>query len=134
MASEYASQLGAPVVVVHKRRTSEGTTAVTHLAGDVRNKSCVIIDDLISTGITIAQAAKVLLQAGARPEITVAATHGIFVPDAQERLREVGISELFVMDTLPIAAQHWPQLQVVSSASYFAELLTRLMGEGAQTP
>jgi ribose-phosphate pyrophosphokinase len=134
MASDYASRLGAPVAVVHKRRTSEGTTAVTHLAGDVKNKSCVIIDDLISTGSTIVQAANVLLKAGARPEIAVAATHGIFVPGAQERLREVGISELFVMDTLPIAAQHWPQLQVVSSASYFAGILARFMGEGSQTP
>ena len=60
MATAYAQELGVPLVVLHKRRESGTRTAVTHLVGDVRGRQCLIIDDLISTGGTIAQSAQAL--------------------------------------------------------------------------
>jgi phosphoribosylpyrophosphate synthetase len=56
-------------------RESGTETGVTHVVGDVRGKACLIVDDMISTGGTIAESVAALRAAGARPEITVAATH-----------------------------------------------------------
>jgi ribose-phosphate pyrophosphokinase len=131
MATEYAHRFDAPVVVLHKRRAGGAETAVTHLVGDVRDKSCLIIDDMISTGDTIAQATEALRKAGAHPDITVAATHGLLLPAARERLNEVGIDKIFVTDTLRVSQGEWPQLQVVSVAPVFAAALQRFMVDGS---
>ena len=56
MATEYANHLGAPVVVLHKRRRSGTDTEITHVVGDVRDRACLIIDDMIATGGTLADA------------------------------------------------------------------------------
>jgi ribose-phosphate pyrophosphokinase len=131
MAAEYASRLGAPVVVLHKQRSSGAETSVTHLVGEVKDKSCIIIDDMISTGGTIANASEVLVKAGARPDITVAATHGIFVAGVWERFRRAGISALFVTDTVKALYKESSQLHIVSVAPLFAEVLTRVMEDGS---
>jgi ribose-phosphate pyrophosphokinase len=130
MAAEYANRLGAPVVVLHKRRTSGADTFITHLVGEVTNKSCVIIDDMISTGGTIAEAAKILLKAGACSDITVAATHGVFVQGARQRLSE-GIGTIFVTDTVKTSCEDWPQQEIVSVAGLFAAALQRNMANGS---
>ena len=67
MATDYAHRLGSPVAVLHKKRTSGTETDVTHVVGDVRGRPCLIIDDMISTGGTIARAVEALLAAGALP-------------------------------------------------------------------
>jgi ribose-phosphate pyrophosphokinase len=74
MATRYAQCLGAPAVVLHKRRVSGVETQVTHVVGEVSDRSCLIVDDMISTGGTMAESITALLNAGARPEIIVAAT------------------------------------------------------------
>lgn len=71
LATAYANRLGAPVAVLHKRRESGSETRVTHLVGDVRDRPCLIVDDMIATGGTIMESVAALLEAGARPEITV---------------------------------------------------------------
>lgn len=90
MASDYAHQLAAPVVVLHKQRVSGTETHVTHVVGDVRDRPCLIIDDMISTGGTIVEAVAALRQAGAQPAISIAATHGLLLGDAQAKLRAAG--------------------------------------------
>ena len=83
MATEYAHRLGAPVIILHKRRESGTETNVTHVVGEVRNRPCLIIDDMISTSGTISEGVEVLLAAGAKPEVTIAATHGMFLNGAR---------------------------------------------------
>src|SRR5919201_1090650 len=99
MAAEYARRLKAPMAVLHKRREGGDKTVVTHLAGDVRGRACLIIDDMISTGGTIAGSVEALLGAGASDEIIVGATHGLLVGGAREKLARKGVRELFVTDT-----------------------------------
>jgi ribose-phosphate pyrophosphokinase len=87
MATHYAEQCpGASVVVLHKRRVSGSETNVTHVVGEVSGRACLIVDDMISTGGTVAESISALLAAGARPEIIVVATHGLFVLDARKKL------------------------------------------------
>src|SRR5215813_676142 len=127
MATEYAQLLGAPVAVLHKERESGVETRVTRLVGDARDRPCLIIDDMISTGGTIAESVEALLGAGARPEITVAATHGLLLHGAREKLARPEIREVLVTDTVAPPAHDWPQLRIVSIAPLIASALRRFL-------
>jgi ribose-phosphate pyrophosphokinase len=131
LASRYAHRLKTSVVVLHKQRESGTETKVTHLVGDVRDRPCLIVDDMISTGGTIAEAIEALLESGARPEITVAATHGLLLAGAREKLSHEAVRELLVTDTVPVAMDGWPQLRVISVAPLLARALKRLMADGS---
>ena len=69
LASRYAHRLKTSVIVLHKQRESGTETKVTHPVGDVRDRPCLIVDDMISTGGTIAEAIEALLESGARPRV-----------------------------------------------------------------
>ena len=130
MATEYARLLGAPVAVLHKERASGVETRITRLVGDVRDRPCLIIDDMISTGGTIAESVEALLEAGARPEIIVAATHGLLLAGAREKLARTVTREVLVTDTVAPPAHDWPQLRVVSVAPLIASALRRFLSDG----
>jgi ribose-phosphate pyrophosphokinase len=126
MAIDYAHRLGSSAVVLHKRRASGTETEVTHVVGDVRDRPCLIIDDMISTGGTIARAVEALLGAGARPHITIAATHGLFVGDAGATLNLPSIQEIYVTDSVA-AKGPWPRLTTVSIAPLLAAAIRQVM-------
>jgi ribose-phosphate pyrophosphokinase len=128
-ATEYARLLGAPVAVLRKERASGVETRVTRLVGDVRDRSCLIIDDMISTGGTIAESVDALLEAGARPDITVAATHGLLLHGAREKLARPETREILVTDTVAPPAHDWLQLRVVSIAPLIASALRRFLDD-----
>lgn len=131
MATDYAHRLGTEVVVLHKRRSSGTETEVTHVVGGVRDRPCLIIDDMISTGGTIARAVEALLAAGARPEITVAATHGLFVGEARRRLGHEAVRRVLVTDSVVAADPAWPLLQIVSVAPLLAAAIRRIQSDGS---
>jgi ribose-phosphate pyrophosphokinase len=125
-ATGFAGRLGAPVVVLHKRRESGAQTKVTHLVGDVRGRPCLIVDDMISTGGTIVESARALRAAGARGEFLVAATHGLLLEGAPEKLAREGVGEILVTDTVPVRARGGPAVRVATVASLVAAALRRL--------
>jgi ribose-phosphate pyrophosphokinase len=128
MATRYAQHLHMPVAVLHKQRQSGSQTAVTHLVGDVQDRPCLIIDDMIATGGTLAKSATALLDAGARPQIWVAATHGLLLEGARETLSHEAIQAVYVTDTMTQARHDdWPRLQVVSIAPLIAEAIQRFL-------
>jgi ribose-phosphate pyrophosphokinase len=127
MASEYAHRLNGTVAVLHKRRESGTGTQVTHLVGDVAGKTCLIVDDMISTGGTLASAIETLLKAGAHPEFTIAATHGLLVAGARPRIAQESVKKIFITDTVAGAPKDWPPLHIVSAAPLIAGALKRLV-------
>lgn len=131
MASAYAQRLGAQVAVLHKQRVSGTQSHVTHVVGDVRDRPCLVIDDMISTGGTIVDAISALRHAGAQGAITVAATHGLLLGDALDRIRAAGAQAVYVTDSLLIVNQAWPQLHVVSIAPLLAQATQRFMADGS---
>jgi ribose-phosphate pyrophosphokinase len=134
MATEYAHALGLPVVVLHKRRESGTETVVTHVVGDVANKACLVIDDMIATGGTLARSIEALLAAGAQPNILIAATHGLFVPPAREVLMGYpSVRAVFVADTMPVDMAGWDRLHVVAVAPLLAEVIRRIQADGSLT-
>jgi ribose-phosphate pyrophosphokinase len=131
VATEFAHRLETSVVVLHKRRESGTETRVTHLVGDVRGRACLIVDDMISTGGTMAESIEALLDAGARPEITVAATHGLLLAGARENLDHEGVREVLVTDTVRAADEGWPKLRVVSVAPLIAGAIRQFIIDGS---
>lgn len=131
LANEYAHRLGGTVVVLHKRRETGASTRVTHVVGDVRDRPCLIVDDMITTGGTVAEAVTALLHAGARPEVTVAATHGLFVEDARRKLSHPAVRRIVVTDSVAVDPSAWPGLEVVPLGPLLAGALQRLMAHGS---
>jgi ribose-phosphate pyrophosphokinase len=131
MATEYGRRLGAPLVVLHKRRESGTETEVTHLVGDVCDRACLIVDDMISTGGTIAESVEALRTAGTRKEIFVAATHGLLLTGARDKLSRAGANEVCVTDTVAVPEQDWPQLRIVSIAPLLAAAIRRFLADGS---
>jgi ribose-phosphate pyrophosphokinase len=130
MAADYAHWLGAPVAVLHKRRASGTETEVTHVVGDVRGRPCLIIDDMISTGGTIARGVEALLASGAHPEMIVAATHGLFVGEARKALSHEAIRRVFVTDSVPVD-RSWARLRVVTVAPLYAVAIRQILTGGS---
>lgn len=120
MATEYARRLARPLVVLHKRRESGSETDVTHIVGDVRGRSCLIVDDMISTGGTIAESAAALRDAGSRPGIIVAATHGLLLDGACDRMRDAGVERVYVSDSIAGPDRRCGHTEVVTIAPLLA--------------
>lgn len=121
LADKYAALLEVPLVVLHKHRSEKGVE-VRALVGEVAGRCPIIIDDMISTGGTIVQTVQTLLEAKAKPEMIVAATHGVLVGPALERLQHPAIKQVVLTDTITIPPEkQFPHLRQIS----MAELLAR---------
>ena len=131
LATLYAQRLGVPVVVLHKRRESGTETEVTHVVGDVAGRPCLIVDDIVSAGGTVAESIRALLAVGARPEIVVAATHGVLLAGARDKLDQAGVREVWVTDTVPVDDKDWARVRVVSIAPVIAGALERFLADGS---
>ena len=120
---------------MHKTRdTSRPNQAVANrVVGDVVGRTCVLVDDLIDTGGTIAGAVRVVLEAGAK-DVIVAATHGVLSDPAAQRLSESGAREVVVTDTLPIIPEkRFPQLTILSIAPLIARAIREVFDDGSVT-
>lgn len=129
MATDFARRLGAPVAVLHKERPDGGPPGVSKVVGEVRERPCLLVDDMICTGGTIGEAVEALLRAGARPEMFVAATHGLFVGQARARLSHPAIRAIYVTDSVPAPAGAWPGLNIVFLAPLLAAAIRRFRSD-----
>jgi ribose-phosphate pyrophosphokinase len=100
--------------------------------GDVSGKTAVLVDDMIDTGGTISQGAKLLRQQGAK-RVIACATHAVFSPPAVERLSEPGLfEEVVVTNSIPVAPEdRFPQLQMLSVANMLGETIWRIHEESS---
>lgn len=129
LAAAYGRALSLPVAVVHKQRRSPTEVSCAGITGDVAGRQCVIVDDMITSGGTIAAAAGALLAAGADPRLVAAATHGVLTDAAWERLAQGGVGELLLTDSLPVEPRMRPATRIVSIAPLLAESIARTAGE-----
>lgn len=123
---QVSSRLGAPIAVGYKFHPEHQKTEMTHLAGDVKGKTPIIIEDIITTGGSITECVDALLAHGCNPEIYIAATHGVLTGPAFERLSRPEIKEVVITDTLPKPEGKLDSLKVLSVASLFAEAIKRV--------
>jgi ribose-phosphate pyrophosphokinase len=133
-ARNFAEQLGAPLAIVEKRRIQqldehdgeESRVEAINLIGDVRGRRCILVDDEISTGSSMIEAADLLVAQGAH-EVYAATVHAVLAGNAAERLQASPIRELVTTDTLPALPERaWPGLRVLSVAPMLAEVIQRI--------
>ena len=136
VAEHWADQLdGAPLAFVHKTRDiNVPNQAVSKtVVGDIEGRTCVLIDDMIDTGGTIAGAVKVLMDKGAK-EVIIAATHPVLSDPAAERLSQCGAVEVVVTNTLPVPEEkQFDNLTILSIAPLIARAIREVFDEGSVT-
>lgn len=134
VAEQWAQRLGGvPLAFVHKTRdvTRPNKAVANRVVGDVKGLDCVLVDDLIDTGGTIAEACSVLRDAGAN-SISVVATHGVLSGPAVDRLKACGAREVVLTDTVPIPEEkRWDGLTVLSIAPLLASAIKAVFEDGS---
>ncbi len=125
-ANDFRQRLGAPLAIIAKQRPRPDVAEVLEMVGDVRGKTAIIVDDMISTGGTIAEAADVLKQRGAI-DVRACATHPVFADGALAVLMDSELSELVITDTVPLPnGRDDSRVKVVSVAPLVAESIRRI--------
>ncbi|MCH4246816.1 ribose-phosphate pyrophosphokinase [Acinetobacter populi] len=130
-ARAVAKQMGdIDLAIIDKRRQKANESQVMHLIGDVKDRDCVIVDDMVDTAGTLCKAADALKQFGAR-RVLAYATHPVLSGKAIENLRNSVIDELVVTDTIPLsqAALDLGKIRQVSVSSMVAETIRRINNE-----
>jgi ribose-phosphate pyrophosphokinase len=135
VADIWSDKLGAPLAIIHKRRDPlvPNQVSVHEIVGEVAGRWCLLVDDLIDTGRTIAKAAEALKNAGAIGVI-VAATHAVFSDPATDLLQSEFIDEVVVTDTLPIAEdKRFDKLTILPIAPLIARAIYEVFDDGSVT-
>lgn len=126
-ARAFAKKLDdAPLAIIDKRRQAHNVAEVMNLIGDVAGKTAVLVDDMIDTGGTISEGAKLLREQGAR-QVYACATHAVFSPPAVDRLASGLFEEVIVTNTIPVPEENrFKQLTVLSVANLLGETIWRI--------
>src|SRR5216683_2540140 len=127
-AEAVANQLQAPIAFGYKRRTGDDEVEVIAVSGDVKDRDCVVVEDIITTGGTISKLAMALHNQGAR-RVLIAATHPVLTGDAVERLKRANVEQVIVTDSVPITADKLgpdSPITVLSVAPLLAEAIIRV--------
>ena len=136
VAEQWSARLGgARLAFVHKTRdiNQPNQTRANRVVGDIRGRTCVLVDDMIDTGGTICKAVDALLDAGAA-EVVVAATHAVLSGPAVDRLKNSRAKEIIVTNTLPIPAdKHFDSLTVLSIAPLISRAIREVFEDGSVT-
>lgn len=135
VAERWTDVLGTPLAIIHKRRDPDvpNQVKVFEVVGDVKDRVCVVVDDMIDTGGTIVKAAETLFEQGAR-DVIVTATHGVLSDPATERLKNSRISQVIVTDTLPIGPEkRLDKLTVLPIAPLIARAISEVFVDGSVT-
>jgi len=123
-ARVFAQRCHVPLAMIDKRRTGKDESEVCNIIGDVKNKTVVLLDDVIDTAGTICNGAKALIEIGGAKEVYVCATHGVLSGEAVERIRASAVKEFILLDTIPIPPEkRLDNITVLSTARQFSEAI-----------
>lgn len=126
MARAFAKRLRADLAIVDKRRDGPDEVEVVNLIGKVKNKTAILVDDLISTGGTIVEAAHLLKKNGA-VAVYASITHGVLSGNAINKIKKAPLEELVITDTIPLSPKkRIPMIKVLSVAEMLGETIKRI--------
>ncbi|HEY5183131.1 MAG TPA: ribose-phosphate diphosphokinase [Dermatophilaceae bacterium] len=136
VAEQWSKRLGdAPLAFIHKTRdiTRPNEVVANRVVGEVRGRTCILVDDMIDTAGTITKAADALLEAGAT-DVIIAATHAILSGPAVDRLKNCNVREIVVTNTLPIPPErHFDKLTELSIAPLLSQAIREVFEDGSVT-
>jgi ribose-phosphate pyrophosphokinase len=123
MARGYAKRLEATFAIIDKRRPSPNMAEVLNVVGEVEGRTCLLVDDMVDTGGTLANAVHALTERGAK-KVYAAATHALLSGGAREKLAAAPLEEFAVTNTIPIPDERrFDGLKVLSVAGLFAQAM-----------
>lgn len=131
-ARNFASRVDASIAIVDKRRPKANTVEIMNIIGDVKGKTCLMVDDMIDTAGTICQGAEALMKNGAK-EVYACCTHGVFSGPAMDRITASPIKELLVLDTIdmPESVKNNPKIKVMSVAKLISRAITTVYSDSS---
>lgn len=131
-ARNFASRVDASLAIVDKRRPKANAIEVMNLIGDVKGKTCLLVDDMIDTAGTICQGAEALVKNGAK-EVYACCTHGVLSGPAIDRINASPIKELAILDTInmPDSIKNNPKIKILSSAKLIARAITTVYSDSS---
>jgi ribose-phosphate pyrophosphokinase len=126
-ARAYSKRLDSSLAIIDKRRSAPNVSEVMHLIGDVKGKDAVIVDDMIDTAGTLVQAARAVMEAGAR-SVQASASHGVLSGPAIQRIEDSPLSEVCITDTVPLSelGRQCKKIKVLSVARLLGEAVKRI--------
>ena len=134
VAEQWSKRLGgAPLAFIHKTRDINRPNEVVanRVVGEVKGRSCILVDDMIDTAGTITKAADALMAAGAA-DVIIAATHAILSGPAVDRLKNCNAREVIVTNTLPIPPErHFDKLTELSIAPLLSQAIREVFEDGS---
>ena len=131
-ARAIANKLGASIAIVDKRRPKAGESEVMNIIGDVADKDCIILDDIIDSAGTICNAADKIIELGAS-SITAYTTHGVLTGKAIERIEKSKLTELVITDSInnDEKSQLSKKIRVISVSDLLGEAIKRISEESS---
>ena len=129
-ARALAKRLDVDLAIIDKRRPKHNVAKVMHIIGDVRGRTCVLMDDLVDTANTLCEAAAALKQHGAE-KVVAYCTHPVLSGPSVERIMSSHLDELVVTDTIPLReeARNCSRIRQLSVAELMAETMRRISNE-----
>jgi ribose-phosphate pyrophosphokinase len=126
----FAKKVEAPIAIMDKRRTDMNVAEVLNVIGEVKNRTCLILDDIIDTAGTLVKTAEALLGAGAR-KVYACASHPVLSGDALVRINKSKIEQVIVTNTIPLteAGRNEPKIKVLSIAGLIARAIQSIHEE-----
>jgi ribose-phosphate pyrophosphokinase len=127
---QFAAKIGADLAILNKERPAQQVAEISYVIGDVRDKTALIVDDMIGTAGTLAAAAQAVRDSGAK-RIFAAATHGNFSEGSWENLGGAGFERVVVTDTIPLRAGAPDNVTVLSCADLLTNSIRQIFTDGS---
>jgi ribose-phosphate pyrophosphokinase len=129
-ARAFAKRIKASLGIIDKRRTGPNVAQIMNIIGDVENKECIMLDDIVDTAGTLTQGAQALMENGAK-SVYAYCTHGVLSGPAIERIEKSALKELIVTDTIPLRedARNCPKISQPSVSGLLGEAIKRIYGD-----
>jgi len=123
-ARRFAARMDAGLVIIDKRRPKKNEAVVYNLIGDVKDKTAIIVDDIVDTAGTLSVVAQKVKESGAK-KVYAVATHGVLSRDGVDKVENSALEKLFITDTLPENRKQSSKIQVLSIAHILADAISR---------
>ena len=125
LARAYAKGFKTEIAIVDKRRVAGDKTVIEHVVGDVEGREVLMVDDMVSTGGSITDAARIIKEKGAK-RVFITASHAVLAGKAVEKLNNAPVEGIIFTDTIPLDDHEIPRLQVASVAPLLARAIDRI--------
>lgn len=123
---KFAKIMDVPLAIIDKRRPSHNKAEIVNVIGDIKGKTCILLDDMIDTAGTISAGADALIENGAK-EVYIAATHAVLSGNALDKLEKCKAKEIILTDTIPIPEEKMiEKIKIISLAELMAQVISRI--------